>query len=436
MQPYTERRVLFENRVTLFIELFAEISHIDTQRPQRLPNGWSWFRASRWNSQIYVTNKRHAFEMRALLSVRWYKQSFFRWQRQANVWLLNFVQSNDVTRDHKKRQIQNRAGQSNDFVSLLTSQSRSSPLKQHTIRLAYLCMHHAYESEHPYGFNSNASTIFRRVAMTTTVDDKNVAARVHSGDADLEHDKIRYMLDKKKRYGEAWLKELGFEGPVRDRTLHLCDDDPKIYSSSDGLLEAMSPSTPTKTKKPSNLTIVVPPPVPVRDAATPPSTPFFTPESSAAGDPNTTPTRHHRSRPAVIMASRVSPARRHPHKYVKMENRVSNAVLVARHGSPMPSSQDFLNRIHHPAASATATRLRSPSVRNDVFSPRLYRSPSPSPPRQRLLLTDRPVMTATKFAKKRRLRSASCFLNVWAKPWTLWGRRRSRTTKKGVAHKA
>jgi hypothetical protein len=302
-------------------------------------------------------------------------------------------------------------------------------------------MHNAYSSEHSIGFNSNVSTIFRRVAMTTHVD-KNVAARVHSGDADLANEKIndipppndmvhRYMLDKKKRYGEAWLKELGYEGTMRDRTLLLRDDDAKIYSSSDAPTETLSLSTPTK--KPSNLTIVVPSPIPVQDAATPPATPFFTPESRA-GDPNTTPSR--RSRPAVIMASRVSPARRHPHKYVKIENFVSNAVLVARHGSPMPSPEDFLNRVHRPAAASAAVdtpRLCSPSVHSNIFSPHWYRPPSP--PRQRLLLTDGPVQTKTKFAKKRRLRSVSCFSDVWTKPWKLWGRR-SRTTKKGVARKA
>jgi hypothetical protein len=61
MQPYPKRRVFFVNHVTLFIELFAEIGHVDSQRTQRLTNGWSWFRASRRNAQIDVTNKRHAF---------------------------------------------------------------------------------------------------------------------------------------------------------------------------------------------------------------------------------------------------------------------------------------------------------------------------------------------------------------------------------------
>jgi hypothetical protein len=60
MQPYPERRVFFVSRLTLFIELFAEISHVDPQRTQRLPNSRSGLGASRWNTQINVTNKRHA----------------------------------------------------------------------------------------------------------------------------------------------------------------------------------------------------------------------------------------------------------------------------------------------------------------------------------------------------------------------------------------
>jgi hypothetical protein len=107
----------------------------------------------------------------------------------------------------------------------------------------------------------------------------------------------------------------------------------------------------------------------------------------------------------------------------------------------MMSPDDFLDRIHRRDATTDVAgsrhRVRTPSARNHVFSPRWYDSPTPpkKTQTQRLLLTDGPVQTTTKFAKKRRLRSASCFLNVWTKPWTLWGRRRG-TSKKGVARKA